>query len=369
MAKIPMKPIPIVKFLVKAALQAPSADNSQPWHFTWDGSYLGFCYDVNRVSGLTFQPDDPATLLSVGGVIENLNQAADYLGLHLEQMKMSDNELNAGTYFRVQLKPDEFAEFPDSVIPDSVNEIPLFRRHTNRFSFNNIAIQKDLLTSITNSHELNTHAQMITEPEKIRSIAKIVRSASEIRFQTREVHEWLGKSLRFSPREVECGDGLDVATLDLPPGGGQFLKFISDWNRMEYLNRIGAFKVLSMIDSAPIGKAPALVAITSPSGAENIIAAGRLLTRIWTGLNAEGIAVHPYYVIPDQLLRLRQNRIPAYLINQAQNLETESDRIFGLSDDSMELRMLLRIGYPKKTPVRSKRLPLKAVFTDISPAS
>jgi hypothetical protein len=361
MAKIPMKPIPIVKFLVKAALQAPSADNSQPWHFTWDGSYLGFCYDVNRVSGLTFQADDPATLLSVGAAIENLSQAADYLGLRFEYLDMSDTDLNAGNYFRVQLKSDKIPE-----LPDSVDDIPLFGRHTNRFSFNKQAIQKGLFTSITSGHELNANARIITEPDKIKSIANLVRNASEIRFQTREVHEWLGKSLRFSTKEVLSGDGLDVATLDLPPGGALFLKFISDWRRMNTLNRIGAFKVLSMIDSAPISKAPALVAITSPSGANNVVDAGRLLTRIWTRLNAAGVAVHPYYVIPDQLQRLRQNRIPDHLITQAQILETEADRIFELNSDSMELRMLLRIGYPKKKPVRSRRLPLETVFTDIS---
>jgi len=358
---MPANPIYTVKFLVTAALQAPLADNSQPWHFTWDGTYLDLSYDTDRVSGLTFRADDPATLLSVGGVIENLTQVAGYLGLCIQHEEMSETDLRVGTYFRLRLEPKELAE-----LPRDCDDLPLFHRHTNRLPFKHSPLPDDITAWMTNGQELDARASLITNQEEIRGIAGLVRSASEIRFQTREVHDWLAKSLRFSPREVKCGDGLDVETLDLPPGGGLFLKFISDWRRMAFLNRFGIFRMLSMIDSAPVGKAPALVAISSPTGAVQVVAAGQLLTRIWTRLNAEGIAVHPYYVIPDQLQRLRQSRIPDYLVNQARNLEYQGDRTFGLKENSMELRMLLRIGYPKKKPVRSRRLPLDTVFTDIS---
>lgn len=90
--------------------------------------------------------------------------------------------------------------------------------------------------------------------------------------------------------------------------------------------------MLSLIDSAPIGKAPALVAITSPAGAEQVVSAGRLLTRIWTRLKAEGVAVHPYYVIPDQLQRLKQKRVPEHLITRARDLELKASRLFALHD-------------------------------------
>lgn len=354
-------PHPYVKFLVSAGLQAPSADNLQPWHFTWDGNCLALNYDTDRVAGQTFQSGDPATLLSAGGVIENLVQATRHLGLQIQAEKIRETDLKTGTYFRMRPDPKGF-----TLSSDRFGDLPLFHRHTNRLAFKNEALDRDLLDLITADGELSAKALLITDPEKIRGIASLVRSASEVRFQTREVHEWLGKSLRFGARKVEFGDGLDVATLDLPPGGGLFLKIISDWERMAFLNRFRVFKVLSMIDSAPIGKARVLVAISSPAGKEQVVAAGRLLTRIWTTLNIEGVAVHPYYVIPDQLQRLNQGKIPGHLVSQARMLEHSASRIFGLEKNSTELRMLLRVGYPRKKPVRSVRLPLEAVFTDIS---
>jgi len=353
--------IDTVKFLITAACQAPSADNSQPWHFTWDGIYLTLTYDIDRVSGQTFQSDDPATLLSVGGVIENLTQAAVHIGLHIQEENVSERALNSGTYFRYRMEPENFTK-----LPNNFTNLSLFYRHTNRFSFNSNAVDDCLTASISTESELDARASVITDPETIREIENLVRSASEIRFQTKEVHDWLGKSLRFSPREVKCGDGLDVATLNLPPGGGSFLKFIADWERMKFLNRLGAFKVLSIIDSAAIGKAPALVIITCPAGVKQVVAAGRLLTRIWTRLNAEGVAVHPYYVISDQLQRLQKGGIPEQLLPQAQKLAVQSSKIFGLDTRGEQLRMLLRVGHPKKKPIRSRRLPLEKIFTDKS---
>ncbi|MBK6602138.1 MAG: hypothetical protein IPG28_11430 [Betaproteobacteria bacterium] len=37
-----------VRFLVRAGQQAPSADNSQPWHFVWDGKCLSVHLDPVR---------------------------------------------------------------------------------------------------------------------------------------------------------------------------------------------------------------------------------------------------------------------------------------------------------------------------------
>jgi hypothetical protein len=349
----------IVEFLVSAALKAPSADNTQPWHFTWDGDYLLLSYDFGRVSGLTFQPDNPAILLSVGAVIENLVQVADCLGLKIEFEESSETDQSVGIYSRIKVNFEESSQ----LLPECKG-LPLFSRHTNRFSFKSIPLPDHLISSIATDHEQDAHAAAITDPDKVTKIARLICNASEIRFQTKEIHEWLFKSLRFNSAEVNSGDGLDVSTLDLPPGGGLFFKFIADWRRMSFLNRLGVYKLMSLIESAPIGKAPALVAISSPVENRQIIAAGRLLTRIWIRLNEEGVAVHPYYVIPDQLIRLQQEQIPEKLLPLARELAAKTEEIFGFEDEAQQLRMLFRIGYPKKNPTRSERLPLNRVYTE-----
>jgi hypothetical protein len=193
----------------------------------------------------------------------------------------------------------------------------------------------------------------------------LVKQASEIRFQTREVHEWLASSLRFSQAEISRGDGLDVRTLDLPPGGGLFLRLIANWRRMSIFNRFRAYQLLAEIDSRPIQKAPGIVVIIARRDKADCIDAGRIMVRTWSELNGREIAVHPYYVVSDQLTRLEERSIPAGLEPRAEDIRRELKRLLALSDDET-LHMLLRIGYPTREPVRSRRLPIDAVFTDLT---
>jgi hypothetical protein len=88
----------IIEKLISLAHTAPSADNAQPWHFIWDGEYLRIKYDSQRVTGKTFPANSPATLLSMGTVIEIIMGAAS-------QWKL-DAALELNEYL-----PDEHGEY------------------------------------------------------------------------------------------------------------------------------------------------------------------------------------------------------------------------------------------------------------------
>ena len=66
-----------VAFLMEAAGSAPSADNSQPWCFNWDGNTL--TCRAHRRGG--FPIDYHATKLALGAAAENLVLAMRSLGL------------------------------------------------------------------------------------------------------------------------------------------------------------------------------------------------------------------------------------------------------------------------------------------------
>ena len=68
---------PHIGFIFKAARHAVSADNSQPWHFFWDGTSIKISYDLQRVKDTTFPAESPATLIAIGSVIEHMDQAAN----------------------------------------------------------------------------------------------------------------------------------------------------------------------------------------------------------------------------------------------------------------------------------------------------
>jgi hypothetical protein len=353
--------IDTIKLLVQSGLKAPSADNSQPWCFKWDGRSLSVIYDIDRVQGQTFPANSPATLLSLGTAVENIIEISKHYKL-TTSLSCPLNRLST-TYSGAEIC---IQSVNSHELTGNSTTHPTFERHTNRFAYHKTAVPLPVLDHTSAFTENSARLVIIDQKPVIHDIALLIQLASEIRFQTQEVHEWLGKCLRFTKEDVKKADGLDIRTLDLPPGGSVFLKFISSWKRMKLLNRIGAYKLLAWIDSAPIKAAPTIVAIIAPATAQGAIDAGRLLCRAWTYLNTQNIAVHPYYVVADQLARLKDKTVPETLIEQVQGLNQQCTKALAL-EEGETLHMFLRAGYPKRlNPTRSLRLPEENVFMDLS---
>ena len=85
------------------------------------------------------------------------------------------------------------------------------------------------------------------------------------------------------------------------------------------------------------------------------------MERVWIELNRNGIAVQPYYVIPDQLERLKNASVPIPLRNQVEDINSNISRLFELKNGA--LFMILRVGWPIADPVRSSRLPINRVLS------
>jgi len=343
-----------VSQLARCGCMAPSADNSQPWRFVWDGRLLALRLDSER--GLSsFGAENPATLLAMGAVTENLAQAADAMGIPAEALKFglgqADNTLAAVEW--------------NGPVRDDVDHLglPLARRHTNRGPYETTPLDPALHKRIAAMAEGTARTLVVSGPDGKRRLAKLVRGSSEVRFQTEEIHRWLGASLRFTPEEVARGDGLDVATLLLPPGATSLLRFSLDWRRMEVLNWFGAYKLFAVLEAAMLNKSAALVAVVGSDGdPADALAAGRLLQRLWIALNEAGFAVHPYYVVSDQLYRLRSGLVAEGFRSAVGKIAQDVAEFLGSSEET--IFMLLRVGRPTvKIPPLSRRLTLKDVLT------
>lgn len=342
--------------IVNLAHSAPSADNSQPWRFLWNGATLQIRSPQTTHPTTLFGPTSPATLLAVGGVLENFLTAANFYGFTVKTQQPTEAERATGLYLSAEIEP------PAQSLPQE--PCPVLIRHTNRFPFRPDPLPDVASSLLTDAQEGPARIIAFNTPHDLSILARQVAAASRIRFQTREVHEWLAHSLRYTEAEIARGDGLDIHTLHLPPGGRSFLRFISDWRRMEILNRLGAYKIMAHIEAQLIQRGPAIAALIAPHDYDACLAAGRLLTRVWTALNQQGIAVHPYYVIADQLQRLRDGVVPDHLTDHAQALHRDCQDFLHLAPGET-LHMLLRLGYPTRNPPRSRRRPLAEVMTTL----
>jgi len=342
----------ISDYLIQAVRLAPSADNSQPWRVEFSGNTLKVFYATERVRDKTFSPENPATLLSMGAALENIQQAAEMIGVKIKINIPRTLDSMIPCYFEIVIENGD-----QNLNIANIEAHPLHQRYTNRFPF----LTKPLpiaLRQVLKNLTLNDARTVVfdTQPE-IKDISELVRKASEIRFRTRETNEWLSKSLKFSGNKLE---GLDVKTLDLPPGGAYFLRLIGNWQVMKVLNLLGTYKSMSFIDSYPLRKAPAIIAIISPLDFQNVMDAGRLMEQIWVKLNENGLAVHPYYVVSDQLNRRITGNVPADLEKPSKSVFESAKNLIQLKENE-SLQMLFRVGYPKKKVVRSKRLQINEI--------
>jgi len=340
----------IVSYLVKAGISSPSADNAQPVGYQWTGSTLIIQFDASRCSGGIFDASHHAVLLTLGAALENILIAADALGISIHCQYHSLESGNPS----VELSIDQTASFEQPSEPHA-----LFERYTNRFPFQRKSIPNDVIEDIQAVQEGEAVCLVSHQKRELKTIASHVKVASEIRFQTQEIHEWFAGTLRFTQQEVAMGNGLDVATFDLPPGGKALIKLISDWNRLKLLNKLGMYKLLSNIEAMPIKQAPAICMIFGDKGVRGGIDAGRLMERVWIKLNMCGIAVQPYYVVPDQIQRLQRGKVGDCFTDKVRIMKQYFDKFAA----DKALHMVLRIGYPMKMPVTSQRMPLESVVS------
>lgn len=352
-----MTPADLGHFLALAARAAPSADNSQPLDFRWDGRRFAIAFSQSRGAGKLFGPQSHPTLLAVGAAMGNIDAAAEGLGASGSWEIASPAAADSiyGSFLPQALPPGAAQNL----------ELPLFRRHTNRLPYRATALQAEQVEALRQSVSGSARMETLSSGPNRSALVRIVRQAAEVRFQTRELHDWLMGSLRHTLAEAEGGEGLDVRTLHLPPGGHAFLRFTADWRRMAFLNQLGVYKALAASETLLLGAAPLIAAIVAPHTLAGTLDAGRLLARVWSELNAAGLAVHPYYVVTDQLLRLENGTIPPGLTERVLSFKAPLPELLALGPGDFP-HILLRVGYPRKTPTLSRRLPLETLYTDLS---
>lgn len=349
----------VMRRLLEAARLAPSADNCQPWTFCCRSRRLEVGYARLRVGPRSFGPLEPPTLIGAGALIENVLAAAEEMRCQVQRF---ESRLAPASPIYLDLTLGRVSADSTAI----GRSAPLWLRHTNRHPFRRSGLSIDRVRQCASTTQGRAFAAVLNDRADIRQLAVLVNRGTAIRFRIRELHEWLYSSLRFSRAEMSVGDGLDLRTLCLPPGGGLLLRLLRDWRTMSGLNRLGAYRLLAKADSQRVEQAPAAVAIFSDGSSEGWLDGGRLLVRVWSHLNAKGIAVHPYYVVSDMIERLSDERMPAALMPEAETLRRHAERLLELGRNR-RLVMLLRVGIARRASIPSRRLPLATLVDTVPP--
>lgn len=332
--------------LASAASRTPSADNSQPWRFAPSPGQFHCSYIARPGWPDPFGPTGHANLIAGGAMHESLRVLfpADAAG-HAVGSQIGPKGWSLGLSGWAACDTLSGAEKLD-------------KRHTNRHPYRRDPVS---WAATPRPWTAGTRVSVMSARDSITQIAGAIRLCSAARFNTRDLHEWLFSSIRWTEEDAARGDGLDIASLHLPPGGRHFMRFITPWSRMELFNRVGLYRLMAAIDAKLVSEAPAIVAITGGNAPDQIWEAGRAMMDAWVSLNAAGYAVHPYYVVTDIANRLDAGKLaPEWKADTLRALGMVRDALRMQADEHVHL--LMRVGKPTRNAVRSKRLPIERLL-------
>jgi molybdopterin/thiamine biosynthesis adenylyltransferase len=285
----------MMKFLLKAGIQAPSGDNAQPWKFATSKNRILIFLDKQADQSF-FNINQIASIISCGAVVENIKIAASNFGIETEVNYMPDeNSDNLMAKLELSFVDDLQENQKDNLLNF------IWKRKTNRKFYNKSSVSSVVLSeakqSISSLSE--TSLYFVTEKEKLKQLASLIYKVDQIRTQNRSLHEHLNKMIRFTDQEAQIKqDGFPLKNLEAGIAGELFFKATKPWYIMNALNKTGISKIVALHSYKGIVNSSG-VALVTVDGLDNesFLNGGRALERIWLNLTRQGFSVQPMTAI------------------------------------------------------------------------
>lgn len=352
-ATVPSADVDCLRRMVTAATLAPSAENTQPWRFLVEDERLLVGLDRTRI--LASDVDSMLDLTSIGAALENAVIASRQAGYEPSVTYLPEGDAWPGSGLvwpaaELQLEPGGEA--------DPLYEVLGTRCTSRRMESRPVA--RDALEELTQSARgfEGVRVDWVTDRCPMRQLAQLVGVGNRIRFEHRPFHAEFYHNMRFSPAEVQSGDGLDVATLQLPLGVAGVLRLMRSWGRICAANWLGFSRAVGRQASQETFTSGALGVLTveTPS-ADAFLRGGRALERIWLAATAAGLGLHPAASLAVFLAYARRTD-GARLLPGHRPLVRQMNTRFDACLPHLAgrtVQMVFRLGYADRPPVRSRR--------------
>ncbi|MBC3765786.1 hypothetical protein [Neptunicella marina] len=336
------------KQILDAAIQAPSADNSQPFLYKWDNDNCLSLFLDERLCGHATDKTFVLSDLAIGAVIESVTIQAQSLGYETTVNYFPEG---ANSVFYVAAvvfsKPSsEQARANAERLAEQISE----RRTDRRFPFGGHVNDETIARISSAISDKRCQLKVFNEPDQISSIVPVIYRAEKIRFESEVLHQELFKTVVFNYDPTPVGMNLDVLGIAKFEKAG--FKIMSNWKIMRLLNFIGASKEIAKKSVVkPINSSPGLLMLSSSDiSRDGIINAGRQLMRIWLECTSQGLSVQ-LYAAPG-VLTLAKPDIEPNLMKELGLIEKQLDDISG---NIFKTIMFLRVGYMKDTVAKTQR--------------
>ena len=290
-----------------------------------------------------------ASVLALGAFCENVALTARSLGLVHQMEENPDVTLDAPMVrFRFDARRAAEAHPLHAMIG---------LRCTNRRPHEGAAIGADVMEALAAALADDAELAYSRDDDRKRDAARILAEADVLRMRHRLLHRQMWEEVRFGADEVErTRDGVDVATLELPPGAAEAMAAFTDYDFVS--QNISDEQLLGM-SVPPLEASSQLccLSLSGPPDARSLLAAGRGLQRLWLTATRLELALQPWAVLPFFLLRQRFFAGEGFADQERATLSDLGRRlaaVFALADDAVPLFTfrLARCGPPSKRALR-----------------
>ncbi|MFV9644544.1 MAG: ThiF family adenylyltransferase [Desulfobacterales bacterium] len=339
-------PEEVIRYIIRAGIQAPSGDNAQPWKFSFKDNTI-FLYLDKEADNSFFNIDQIASIISCGAVLENMRIAASAFNLKANII-----------YLPSDIEDDLMASI--ELIHNGTSKNPLFpsiwKRNTNRTFYEKKPIPSlvlnDLKKSISDIPDIRLH--FVIEKDELKKLAKIIYKTDRIRTENRSLHEYLGKMIRYSHEDaIETRDGLPLKNLEAGFAGEIFLKATRPWFIMNLMNKAGIGRMVALHSfQGIINSSGAALLTVDGMNPEDFLKGGQALERIWLAITRQGLAMQPMTAITLFWLRWQIEGEKSFAKKHRKLLQDvweEYRSLFPMVDFSREGHvMMFRVGYGEK---------------------
>ena len=346
--KITKESIPkkVIRYIIRAGIQAPSGDNAQPWKFSFKDNTI-FLYLDKEADNSFFNINQIASIISCGAVLENMRIAASAFDLNANIKHLPSNT-----------EDDLMASI--ELVHNGTSRNPLFasiwKRNTNRTFYEKKPIPSitlnDLKKSISDIPGAKIH--FVVEKDKLKKLAKIIYKTDRIRTENRSLHEYLGKMIRYSHEEaMETRDGLPLKNLEAGFAGEIFLKATRPWFIMNLMNKAGIGRMVALHSfQSIINSSGAALLTVDGMTPKDFLKGGQAIERIWLNITQKGLSMQPMTAITLFWLRWQIEGEESFTKKHRKLLRDVLEKyrnLFPEVDFSSEGHvMLFRLGYGKE---------------------
>lgn len=268
--------------LVPEAARAANAHNTQPWVVDPQGDELVLRRDRTRTLGAS-DPRGRDTMLSFGAFVESLLICAASAGVGLRFEASTGGDAETDEVGRFSRHPEGYQT--------RFSSADVRGRRVWRGRWRDGAPGPDLLQEAAVEAE-RMGFRLVSMPT--RDARPILVRANRWFFGEQatvaELHQWT----RLSPRHPRYDeDGLNDAMLVLSTVERAGLRTLISPRVFRALRGVGLPGLLARMSASATQGSGTVLGVVGPAGAQQELAAGRLLTRLWLGFQRHGLYVHP----------------------------------------------------------------------------